>query len=186
MVPSSFVVLPELPLLPNGKLDRKSLPAPETRTETAGEFAAPVTDVQKQVAQIWQRVLGIERIGLRDNFFEIGGDSLMGLRVVNRLREALNEHVSLVVIFEAPTVERLCEVLERNYAEAVQRWLGVEAGGAAAQAAARITEADVLDAAGAGDADAEIRRLEPEESSRDFHPQPDALRLDADAHHARG
>ncbi len=67
----------------------------------------------------------------------------MGLRVVNRLREVLNEHVSLVVIFEAPTVERLCELLERNYAEAVQRWLGVQAQAASAEPAARIGEPEV-------------------------------------------
>ena len=124
MVPSAFVAVPALPLLPNGKLDRKSLPAPVARTAEAEDFAAPVTDLQKQLAEIWQRVLNVARVGITDNFFEIGGDSLMGLRVVNRLRELLDEHVSLVVIFEAPTVEKLALVLEKNYAEGVKRWVG--------------------------------------------------------------
>ena len=99
------MVLPELPQLPNGKLDRKALPAPQAHAARRRKgFAAPATELQKKVAEIWQRVLSIERVGLHDNFFEIGGDSLLGLRVVNRLREVLSEHVSLVVIFEAPTV----------------------------------------------------------------------------------
>ncbi|HEX4083936.1 MAG TPA: amino acid adenylation domain-containing protein, partial [Chthoniobacteraceae bacterium] len=142
MVPSAIVILPELPLLPNGKLDRKALPAPGSRAD-GEDFAAPGTELEKRVAETWQRVLNLERVGLRDNFFEIGGDSLMGLRVVNRLREMLSEHVSLVVIFEAPTVERLCQVLERNYGEAVHRWLGVENGAAATENAARLGEADI-------------------------------------------
>jgi amino acid adenylation domain-containing protein/natural product biosynthesis luciferase-like monooxygenase protein len=152
MVPQSFVVLPVLPLLPNGKLDRKALPAPGTagtqgatsaKPEITQESAAPVTDLQKQIADIWQRVLNVERVGLNDNFFEIGGDSLMGLRVVNRLREILSEHVSLVVIFEAPTVERLSQLLEKNYGDAVQRWLGIQMLNAAPDMTARIGETDV-------------------------------------------
>jgi iturin family lipopeptide synthetase A len=142
MVPSTFVVLPALPLLPNGKLDRKSLPAPESQKQPASDFAEPAGGLEKQIAAIWQKVLNIESIGRADNFFEIGGDSLTGLRVVNRLRELLNEHVSLVVIFEAPTVERLAQLLERNYSEAVQRWLGVQSA-TVAETAARITETDV-------------------------------------------
>jgi amino acid adenylation domain-containing protein/natural product biosynthesis luciferase-like monooxygenase protein len=143
MVPSAFVVIPALPLLPNGKLDRNSLPAPGPQRDPAADFAAPVTSLQKQVAEIWKRVLNLDRIGLHDNFFEIGGDSLTGLRVINRLRELLNEHVSLVVIFEAPTLERLSQLLERNYAEAVQRWLGIRPQDDASELVARIDEADV-------------------------------------------
>ena len=143
MVPNAFVVLPALPLLPNGKLDRKSLPAPGIRTDPVEDAAAPTTELQKRVAEVWQRVLNVPRVGLHDNFFEIGGDSLMGLRVVNRLREVLNEHVSLVVIFEAPTVERLCALLEGNYDDAVQRWLGLRPKGPAAEVAGLIGERDV-------------------------------------------
>ncbi|MGA3172784.1 MAG: amino acid adenylation domain-containing protein [Chthoniobacteraceae bacterium] len=148
MVPSAFVILPQLPLLPNGKLDRKSLPAPEpgspsTPFQAAPAPSTPLTPLRRKVADIWRQVLGAQRIGLHDNFFEIGGDSLTGLRVVNRLREALDEHVSLVVIFEAPTVERLCALLERNYADSVQRWLGVQPQNTAPEAAPRIGEADV-------------------------------------------
>jgi amino acid adenylation domain-containing protein/natural product biosynthesis luciferase-like monooxygenase protein len=143
MVPSAFVVIPALPLLPNGKLDRKALPAPTPQKDPSVVFTAPATALQQQVAGIWEKVLNLPRVGLQDNFFEIGGDSLTGLRVVNRLRELLNEHVSLVVIFEGPTIERLSELLERNYAEAVHRWLGIQAKAAAQESATRIGEADV-------------------------------------------
>jgi acyl-CoA synthetase (AMP-forming)/AMP-acid ligase II len=141
MVPSAFVVMPALPLLPNGKLDRNSLPAPTVQREVSAE-SEPSTQLQKEIADIWKKILNLEHIGLNDNFFEIGGDSLTGLRVVNRLREFLNEHVSLVVIFEAPTVGRLCALLERNYGDAIQRWLGV-ASQSGSETSARITETDV-------------------------------------------
>jgi amino acid adenylation domain-containing protein/natural product biosynthesis luciferase-like monooxygenase protein len=146
MVPQSYVVLPSLPLLPNGKLDRKSLPAPGIRAEAIPTSDSPqpeMTELQTRVSAIWQSVLNLQRVALDDNFFEIGGDSLMGLRVVNRLRDLLNEHVSLVVIFEAPTVERLCVLLEKNYGEAVRRWLGVQSEIIVSESVERITEADV-------------------------------------------
>jgi len=133
MVPATFTVMEELPLLPNGKLDRKTLAAHEPHTTAPVETAsaeAPLTALQRKLAETWSTLLGGRHVGPRDNFFEIGGDSLLGLRVVNRLREALNEHLSLIVIFEAPTVEQLAGLLERNYATAVHRWIG----GAPAQA----------------------------------------------------
>jgi precorrin-6B methylase 2/aryl carrier-like protein len=143
MVPSAFVVLPALPLLPSGKLDRNALPAPNTQKEASADSVEPVTALQREVANIWKKILNLEHIGLGDNFFEIGGDSLTGLRVVNRLREFLHEHVSLVVIFEAPTIERLSDLLERNYGEAIQRWLGGGGQADAGESSARITESEV-------------------------------------------
>ena len=142
MIPAAYVILPALPLLPNGKLDRKALPAPDARRQPETGIAQPVSPLEKQLAAIWRKVLNLEQIGRQDNFFELGGDSLTGLRVVNRLRELLNEHVSLVVIFEAPTLERLAQLLERNYTEAVNRLQG---GGAeaAAESVARIGEREV-------------------------------------------
>jgi amino acid adenylation domain-containing protein/natural product biosynthesis luciferase-like monooxygenase protein len=142
MVPAAFVVLPALPLQPNGKLDRKALPAPGAASERV-DYVAPQEGLQSKVADIWRQVLNLERVGAQDNFFEIGGDSLMGLRVVNRLREALDEHVSLVVIFESPTVERLAKVLEQNYADAVNRWLGIRPENPAQEEIERIDERDV-------------------------------------------
>src|SRR6185295_11788171 len=76
MVPTSFVFLERLPLTLNGKLDRNALPAPD-HLQTAGAFIAPRTDVEKLLAQIWSDVLGIERVGVHDNFFDLGGDSIL-------------------------------------------------------------------------------------------------------------
>jgi amino acid adenylation domain-containing protein/natural product biosynthesis luciferase-like monooxygenase protein len=144
MVPAAFVVLPSLPLLPNGKLDRKALPEPAAQKPVENEIAEqPTTPLQKEVASIWKKVLNLEKLALDSNFFEIGGDSLTGLRVVNRLRELLKEHVSLVVIFEAPTVEKLCQLIERNYGDAVKRWLGIDMPLAHIAEELRIDERDV-------------------------------------------
>jgi amino acid adenylation domain-containing protein len=110
MVPSAFVVLPALPLTPNGKLDRRALPAPdEARDESS--FVAPRTAVEEIVAEIWREVLGVERVGVRDDFFLLGGHSLSAARVLSRVRDALAVDLPLIVIFEAPTVEGMAEAV---------------------------------------------------------------------------
>jgi amino acid adenylation domain-containing protein len=129
MVPSAIVTLPALPRTPNGKLDRNALPAPNlSASKSADGFAAPKTAVEEKLTAIWSGVLGVERIGSSDNFFDLGGHSLLGLRLVNQLREALGEHVSLAVVFEAPTAGAMAELLERNYPAAVARWTGQTPG----------------------------------------------------------
>ncbi|WP_333981946.1 phosphopantetheine-binding protein, partial [Pseudomonas aeruginosa] len=87
MVPTQWVFLAALPLLPNGKLDRKALPAPEAG-DSQQVYAAPETDLEQQLATIWAEVLKLERVGLTDNFFELGGDSIISLQVVSRARQA--------------------------------------------------------------------------------------------------
>ncbi|WP_165986541.1 non-ribosomal peptide synthetase [Streptomyces sp. YIM 98790] len=87
MVPSAFVVLDDFPLNPNGKVDRKALPAPG-RPEDAGAAAEPRTPAERLLAGIWAEVLGVERVGVTDNFYELGGDSVLGIRVVARARRA--------------------------------------------------------------------------------------------------
>ena len=114
MLPAAFVVLERLPLSPNGKVDRRTLPAPDwsAREEAADPYLAPRDPLEERVASVWTAVLGIERVGVRDNFFELGGDSLLGLRMVNRLREILGgEALSLAAVFETPTVEGLAATL---------------------------------------------------------------------------
>ncbi|MEU5366931.1 thioester reductase domain-containing protein [Streptomyces sp. NPDC005925] len=110
MVPARFVVLPELPKLPNGKVDRGSLPA-VTDDDTAAAYVAPQTPLEIQVADAFGEVLGVSRVGLEDNFFELGGDSLAAVRAAALLRDATGEQITLRRLFDHPTVERLARHL---------------------------------------------------------------------------
>jgi amino acid adenylation domain-containing protein len=123
LIPSAIVALPALPRTPNGKVDRNALPAPRSE-KPAGELQAPRTPLEEKIAAIWREVLGVEGVGITDNFFDLGGHSLSGLRLVNQLREALGEHLALAIVFEAPTVARMADLLEKNFPAAVQRWIG--------------------------------------------------------------
>ncbi|MFI9009949.1 non-ribosomal peptide synthase/polyketide synthase [Actinosynnema sp. NPDC053489] len=87
MVPSAFVALDRLPLTGNGKLDRKALPAPEWETTGSGHVA-PRTEAERVLAEIWAQVLGVERVGVEDDFFELGGDSIISIQIVSRARQA--------------------------------------------------------------------------------------------------
>ncbi|MGV8398123.1 non-ribosomal peptide synthase/polyketide synthase [Pseudomonas aeruginosa] len=87
MVPAQWLALERMPLSPNGKLDRKALPAPEVSVAQAG-YSAPRTAVERTLAEIWQDLLGVERVGLDDNFFSLGGDSIVSIQVVSRARQA--------------------------------------------------------------------------------------------------
>jgi aryl carrier-like protein len=114
MVPSAFVTLPALPLSPNGKLDRKALPAPPTdRPEVSATFAAPTGELQRTIAAIWRDVLGVDRVGVQDNFFDLGGHSLLMVRVQARLRDALDRDISIVELFQHATIAALAQHLGR-------------------------------------------------------------------------
>ncbi|HVR99803.1 MAG TPA: phosphopantetheine-binding protein, partial [Thermoanaerobaculia bacterium] len=109
MVPVAVTLLPELPILPSGKVDRAALPAPVY--VEVGEYVAPRTPVEQILAGIWTAVLGVERVGAFDNFFELGGHSLSATRVVSRIREELEVELELRRLFEFPTVAGLAEIL---------------------------------------------------------------------------
>ncbi len=113
MVPSAFVSLEQLPVTPNGKIDRKALPAPSAAAATM-ESEEPRTPVEEIVAGIWCEVLRLERVGVEENFFELGGHSLVVTQVVSRIREALGVEVALRALFETPTVAGLAETVERE------------------------------------------------------------------------
>ncbi|MFE2031675.1 amino acid adenylation domain-containing protein [Streptomyces scopuliridis] len=112
MVPSAFVVLDEMPLTVNGKTDRRALPAPES--DGVGEYAAPRTAEERALAEAWADVLGVERVGVHDDFFELGGDSISSLRVVSRIRTVLGAGLSPRALFDHPTVARLAETVRRE------------------------------------------------------------------------
>ncbi len=113
MVPSFFVVLADLPRTPNGKLDRRALPAPTGERPESAAFVAPRSPFERQIAAIWCGVLGRERVGVDDNFFDLGGHSLLMAQVHGRLREVLARDLPLVKLLEHPTVGSLARYLRR-------------------------------------------------------------------------
>ena len=112
MVPSGLMVLSQLPLTPNGKVDRKALPVPDMESSVLTEYVAPETQTQKVLAEIWAEVLGIEQIGIHDNFFDLGGHSLMATQVMSRVRNTFYLELSLSKLFEKPTIVQLSTALE--------------------------------------------------------------------------
>jgi acyl carrier protein len=112
MVPSAFVRLDAWPLTSNNKLDRNALPAPEGGMLARGSvYVAPRTPIEEVLVDIWCELLGVERIGVQDNFFDIGGHSLLAMRLISAIRDALGITVQLRVFFEAPTIEHLGRTL---------------------------------------------------------------------------
>ncbi|ACB52421.1 peptide synthetase [Crocosphaera subtropica ATCC 51142] len=107
-IPTTFIELPALPRLPNGKLDRKSLPMPETLGRSLdNDYVEPQTETERTIAEIWQNALKVDKIGIHDNFFELGGHSLLGINVIAEISERLGVKVPLRSLFEQPTVAGL-------------------------------------------------------------------------------
>jgi amino acid adenylation domain-containing protein len=128
MVPSAFITLPAMPLTPNGKLDRKALPAPDAfRPDLAGDYTPPRTPLEEFLVTLWEVVLGIEGVGITDNFFELGGNSIQGMFIVNRLKQTLSEYVYIVALFEAPNIADLAAYLVAHYPKGVSRVFGADA-----------------------------------------------------------
>jgi hypothetical protein len=112
MVPTDFVPLDRLPVTPNGKVDRAALSRLRgPRLELTSAVAAPRTEVEQAIAAVWKRVLGIERIGIDDNFFDAGGHSLLLVEVQSGLREVSEREVSIIDLFEYPTIASLARLL---------------------------------------------------------------------------
>jgi amino acid adenylation domain-containing protein len=114
MIPSAFVVLDELPLLPNGKIDRLRLPAPDAaRPDLPGAFVAPRTGVEQSLAEVWADLLGVPQVGIHDNFFELGGHSLLTTQLISRVRELFRVELPLRQVFEHPTIDGLAAAIEQ-------------------------------------------------------------------------
>ncbi len=115
MVPTAFVFLAALPLTPNGKIDRKALPVPgKFRPELDTPFVAPRTSLEQELAEIWREVLYQDQVGIHDNFFDLGGDSMAALRVISRVLERFQLALSVQSFFPATTVEQMASVISRS------------------------------------------------------------------------
>jgi SAM-dependent methyltransferase/acyl carrier protein len=115
MVPASFVILDELPLLPNGKLDRRALPAPEAvRPDLPQSFVAPRPGIEQSLAGIWSDLLGLPHVGIHDNFFDLGGHSLLTTQLISRVRDLFKVELPLRQVFQQPTIAALAIVIEHE------------------------------------------------------------------------
>jgi hypothetical protein len=120
MVPAAFVILQTIPLTANGKLDRKALPAAGIdRPEQKQTYVAPKTQLEQAMARIWAEALRIESVGVRDNFFDLGGHSLLLIEVQQRLRDELGLNIPVVELFARPTISLLAEFAVGEPAEPV-------------------------------------------------------------------
>lgn len=113
MLPSAFVVMPEFPLNPNGKVDKKALPAPTFRTQTMrAQHVAPRDHVERMLADVWSELLGVENIGVHDNFFDLGGHSLIGIQLLAKVEQQHGKGMSLKALFQAPTIAGMAKLLQ--------------------------------------------------------------------------
>ncbi|MGD1704335.1 amino acid adenylation domain-containing protein [Dapis sp. BLCC M229] len=113
MIPAVFVILESLPLTPNGKVNRRALPAPDVSTQEVGEIP-PRTTTELQLAQIWSRLLNIPVVGVRNNFFDLGGHSLLGLRLMGSIEQQFGMRLPLTTLFTEPTIESQGRLLSAN------------------------------------------------------------------------
>ena len=112
MIPSAFVILDQLPLTPNGKIDRRALTAPEQiRPEPEETFIAPRNELEQQLTEVWEAILGIKSIGVRDNFFDLGGHSLVAVKLFAQIEKTFRINLPLAAIFHSPTVEQLANII---------------------------------------------------------------------------
>jgi amino acid adenylation domain-containing protein len=113
MIPSAFVFLEKIPLHTNGKVDRNNLPIPDFSTSISNkDFVAPSSQTEILVSEIWQNIIGLEKIGMNDNFFEIGGHSLLAMRLISQVADSFQIDFPLRLIFEFPTLSQFCSQLK--------------------------------------------------------------------------
>lgn len=118
MVPASIVILEAMPLTANGKIDRKQLPPPDANIlRDEQNFVAPISPMETEIAHVWSQVLGLDRVGIHDNFFDIGGNSLLVIQVHTKLQEILGQDISIVNLFRYPTINILTQFLNQEQDE---------------------------------------------------------------------
>jgi len=112
MVPTAFIVMESIPLTINGKVDRKALPIPDFNERIEKKYLAPTTEIQKKLEKILSEILGLKRVGLKDNFLEIGGNSLMAVQVVARIRKEFEIQIGIRQLFFSPTIEEVAVYID--------------------------------------------------------------------------
>ncbi|WBW95744.1 non-ribosomal peptide synthetase [Oceanirhabdus sp. W0125-5] len=120
MIPSKFVYLDKLPLTTNGKINRKALPEPNINETTAIKYEAPRNMIEEKLVKIWSEVLNVKRIGISDNFFDLGGHSLKATLLVSRIHKQLNMEVSLQELFKYPTIKEISHYLDNKKLESFE------------------------------------------------------------------
>ena len=114
MIPTAFVIMDQLPLTSNGKVDYRALPAPDQAAHVTETVFVPArSPVEEMLSGIWAEILGLERVGVHDNFFDLGGHSLLGTQVISRVRKTFDLELPLRVVFEGPTVAEMAERIEQ-------------------------------------------------------------------------
>ena len=118
MAISAFVILEALPLTPNGKIDRQALPTPDaSRPKLKETLANPRTPIEEKLADIWGRILSVEQVGIHDNFFDLGGHSLMAVRLFAQIEKTFDRNLPLATLFQTPTIEQLAHILHQKDAK---------------------------------------------------------------------
>ena len=120
MIPSVYIMLESFPLTANGKIDRRALPEPDSmRPDLETNYVAPKTQTELLIANMWKEIIGLDEIGVNDNFFDLGGDSIKGAIFINKLQKQLNQIIYVVAIFEAPTIAEFINYLKKHYPDVV-------------------------------------------------------------------
>ncbi|MEH2135792.1 amino acid adenylation domain-containing protein [Nostoc sp.] len=159
MIPAVFVILDSLPLTPNGKVDRRNLPGCDrTRPDLEESFVAPRNPIEEKLAAIWAELLGLDLIGINDNFFYLGGHSLIATQMLSRVREVFPVELSFGQIFENPTIASLAQLLTQGNKEQQRQRLAIE----------RIPHQGLLPVSFAQERVYFIQQLAPENSAYQF------------------
>ncbi|MCX7923160.1 MAG: amino acid adenylation domain-containing protein [Clostridia bacterium] len=112
MIPSYFIQLDKIPMTSNGKVDRKALPIPDGSINTGTEYKAPGNELEEKFAKIWAEVLGVEKLGVNENFFDLGGDSIKAISLISRMNKALNSNIQMKHIYTSPTIEQIAALMD--------------------------------------------------------------------------